>query len=129
MSELKQGSVTVLLPEGVTLHERAGKLSVLEAAREYKSYANLAQCCEVTAQALEENAGRLVVPGVDVAALRAEAERADALLPIISDLEATLTVLKQDRLLWAAASHRRLLRVRAFLRAHQTIDPRLVELF
>ena len=37
-NEMKKGNVTVIVPEGVTTSERAGKMSQEEVARELKSY-------------------------------------------------------------------------------------------
>lgn len=128
-SEFKKGNVTVVLPEGIETSEKAGKMSVEEVAREVKSYAGLGLCCEQTAQELEKNAARVVVPELDTKKMVQDAKQAEALASLVTDLEATLLWAKQNQLLLASSAHRQLLRVLAFVRAHEKFDPRLVALF
>jgi len=128
-NEFKKGNVTVVLPEGIETSEKAGKMSAQEVARQIKSYAGLGLCCEQTAQELEKNAGRVIVPELDQKKMVQDAKQAEALATLITDLEATLLWAKQNQLLLAGSAHRQLLRVLAFVRAHEKFDPRLVALF
>lgn len=128
-NEMKTGNVTVIVPEGVTTSARAGKMSQEEVAREIKSYSGLGLCCEQTASELEKNAARVTVPELDRKKMVEEAFAAEALASLVTDLEATLLWVKQNQLLLAGSAHRQLLRVLAFVRAHEKFDPRLVALF
>jgi len=128
-NEMKKGNVTVIVPEGVTTSERAGKMSQEEVARQIKSYSGLGLCCEQTAGELVKNADRVTVPELDAKKMIEDAKAAEALASLVTDLEAMLLAVKQNQLLLAGSAHRQLLRVLTFVRAHEKFDPRLVALF
>lgn len=128
-TELKQGAVTVIVPDGVPVLEQAGKLTAKELAREIKSYTGLGVCCQQTSQALHKNVERIAVPNVDLVQMEQESKQAEALSTLVNDLENVLLRLKQNQILLAARAHRKLIRVLAFVKAYQKSDPHILELF
>jgi hypothetical protein len=123
MSEIKQGAITITLREGMTLPENAGKLSVTEAQRVPKARRGVGATCLATADDIERSGGQISVPDVTPDDLRAAAERADALEPIIADLEYLLQLVRQANMLLDADAHDLLRKVVATVRALEKFDP------
>jgi hypothetical protein len=128
-NELKQGAVTVMVPDGVLVLTEAGKLTVKEMARQIKSYKTLELCCLQTAQDLQKQNARITVPHLDINQMQDEARQASVFASLVNDLEQLLLLLKQNQILIGARAHKKLLRIRAFIKAYQNTDPHLIEAF
>ncbi len=111
MAEIKHGSVTITLPEGVELPEEAGKLSPLEVQRLPKARRLPGWTCDRVAASIEslEGEDEFHPPqGVTPEALREAGRLAHALHQNINDLEVVLQRLKQAELLYGAHAHKML---------------------
>ena len=127
--KIKQGSVTITIPDGIEIPEKAGKMTADEVARLEKPRRGLGMTCEKTAEVLGKNADRITVPGVDPKALEKAGQAAEDIDAVISDLEHVLTTLKQANALLDSHAHRELRKVLAMVRSQEKFDPRLADLF
>jgi hypothetical protein len=129
MTELTQGTVTVVVEDETTLPEAAGKLTRKEVLSLPKPKRGVGKACDQTAQALQDAGDRVFVPGITPDGLRQAGERAEALESIVANLEALLVIIRQALLLNGAEAQRQLMKVAAFVQAHKKTDPRLMDLF
>ncbi|GMU41975.1 MAG: hypothetical protein AMXMBFR23_28410 [Chloroflexota bacterium] len=112
MPEIKQGTVTIIIPDALALPPEAGTLSVKEVRSIAKTRRGVGAACEATADALSKLDGRFAPPaGVTADSLRAAGARAEGIDQVISDLEVLLQTLKQANLLFDADAASQLRRV------------------
>ena len=128
MADLKQGTVTVSIPDHITISDRAGNLTVLEAQRMARARRGLGLATEKTSEAMKKNPDRLAVPNLDPDHLAAQGKVAEDIDVVINDLETLLSVLKQANLLLDHEAHQSMRRALAFVRAQEKFDPRLADL-
>ncbi len=128
MSEFTQGSVTVHMPDELTLPEKAGRLSVTEVRRLPKARKNVIFVCEAVAAAMRKNPDRLCPHGVTADDLETSGRMVELMNSLVTDLETTMRVISQSDLLLGAEAHEMLRKVLAFVRSQETFDPRLTDL-
>jgi hypothetical protein len=129
MTEVKVGTVTIVLPEGMALDPRSGKLSNDEKRSLPKARKGVGLACEQTAAAMEKSEGALVVPGVEAAALRAAGKLAEDVDQVIEDVTVALEVIKQGNLLADAEAFTMLRKVNQQVKAQSEFDPSLSDRF
>lgn len=125
MAEIKQGTVTVVLPDDIRIPEQAGDLTSKDMQRLAKARRGVGLTCEVTAVAIEKDPARLAIPGVDSATLRAAGKAAEDIDLYITDLEVILGRLKQANLLLDAEAHLMLRKCLAHVRSQEKFDAQL----
>ena len=128
MTDIMQGTVTVSIPEGITIPERAGTLSPDEVQRLPRARHGVGLTCEATADAMAKNADRLCPHNVDANSLIEKGKMAEAIDRVIVDTENALTKLKQANLILDADAHEALRKVLAFVRGQEKFDPRITDL-
>ena len=128
MPELKQGTVSVLIPDHITVPDQAGELSTKEVQRLEKARRGVGLTCDMTAAAIEKNPDRLAVPGIDPAKLRAAGKVAEDIDLVITDIEVILSQLKQANLILDAEANLQLRRCLAHVRSQEKFDPQLAAL-
>ena len=129
MAELREGSVSVTLPDSLSIPEKAGKLSKTEVKRIPKARKGLGLACQATAKAMTTNPTRLNVNGVTPEALTAAGEAADGIDSHVTDAENITLTLKQANLILDAAAHTFLRRVLAHVRNEEKLgDPHIADL-
>lgn len=129
MAEIKQGNVTVQIPDDIDMMEDAGKLTPQQLARHPdKPRRGVGFAARMTADAMRKNPDRLKVNGVTADELEDYGRQADEIDKIIVDLRVLLLTLEQNNFLLDARAHRALRRVLSFIRAEEKFDPRIVEL-
>jgi hypothetical protein len=130
MAELKFGSVTITIPEGLALPEEAGKLSPDEVRRLAKARKGLGLACEQTARAIEATEGSFLVVGdITPQGLREAGHKADALDSVLADLENAVTLLKQANLIFENEGHKQLGKVNDQYKAQGKHDKTLAAHF
>jgi hypothetical protein len=129
MSELKQGTVTVALPQAVTIPPEAGSLSRKDLRRMPMVRRGLGSACGHAASEMEKANGSFFVPGVDGETLRKQGEQVDTIKDVIRDVEVALIVLKQAETIIDTKTYEMLRRVRAQVKAQAAFDPSLNERF
>lgn len=129
MGKLKQGTVTVVYPDSISLPEKAGKLSADEVARVEKARRGVGLTCEKTAEALKKYKDRVKGSDVDPAKLEEAGAMAEDIDVTIADVEHALMVLKQANILLDGDAHRMLRKVLAAVRSAEKFDPKVTELF
>ncbi len=125
MTEIKQGTVTVVLPDDIQIPEQAGELTSKDMQRLAKARRGIGLTCEATAAAIGKDQARLAIPGVDAATLRAAGKAAEDIDLYITDLEVILGRLKQANLLLDAEAHLMLRKCLAHVRSQEKFDPQL----
>ena len=129
MTEVNVGTVTIILPEGMTLDERAGKLSSDDKRALPKARKGVGLACDQTAAALEKSDGALPVPGVTAETLRAAGELAENIDQVIEDMTVALEIIKQGNLIADAEAFTQLRKVNQQVKAQSQFDPSLAERF
>ena len=125
MPELKQGTVSLLIPEHIVVPEQAGELTTRDIQRLEKARRGVGLTCDTTASAMERDPQRLAIPGIDPAGLRAAGKVAEDIDLVITDLEVILVKLKQANLLLDAEANLMLRKCLAHIRSQQKFDPQL----
>jgi hypothetical protein len=120
--------VTVNIPEGIEIPQRAGKLSQAEMQRLPKARKGVGVACEITADAIRKNPARLKPNNVDPDRLEALGRMAEQIDGVIVDTETLLVRLRQANTLLDAEAHESLRRVLAFIRGESKFDPRIKDL-
>ncbi len=128
MPELKQGSVSVAIPDHIILPPDAGELTGKDMQRLEKARRGVGLTCDATATAIEKDPQRLGVHGVQPSELRMAGKVAEDIDMVITDLEVILTRLKQGNMLLDAAANLMLRKCLAHVRAQEKFDPQLAEL-
>ena len=128
MPELKQGSVSVAIPDHIVLPPEAGELTLKDMQRLEKARRGVGLTCEATATAIEKDPRRLGAQGIDPSALRAAGRVAEDIDMVITDLEVILGRLKQGNMLLDAAANLMLRKCLAHVRAQEKFDPQLATL-
>jgi len=128
MSELKQGTVTVSIPDHIDIPERAGELTAKDMQRLAKARRGVGLTCDATASAMTKDPKRLAVPDVDPENLRLAGKVAEDIDSVITDLEVILARLKQANMLVDAEAHLQLRKCLAHVRSREKFDPQLADL-
>jgi hypothetical protein len=128
MAELRQGDVTVTIPDHITIPPKAGSLSPDDSQRLTKARKGVGLTCESTAEVMKKNPERLAVPQVTPDSLAASGRVAEDIDGVIGDVETLLLILKQANSLLDAEAHNNLRRVLAFVRGQEKFDPHLADL-
>ena len=122
MSTLTQGTVTIQVPEGIQIPSDAGTLSTKDMQRLVKARSGVGFACQMTAQAMRQNPGRLNVPEVNPDELERMGNMAEGMDLILNDLDMLREVCRQANLIIDSDTHNMLRRVLAFVRAQQKFD-------
>jgi len=128
MPELKQGTVSVVIPDHIAVPAQAGELTIKDMQRIEKARRGVGLTCDATATAMEKNPERLAVPGIEAANLRVAGKVAEDIDSVITDLEVILARLKQANLLLDADAHLQLRKCLAHVRSQEKFDPQLAAL-
>jgi hypothetical protein len=129
MTEVKQGNVTVLLPDSIDILPDAGKLTPEAIARHPdKPRRGVGTVCRSIARAMSKDPNRLKINGVTAAELEAFGNQADEIDGYLVDLEVISTKLRQNNFLLDARAHRGLRRVLSAVRAEEKFDPTILAL-
>ena len=129
MAELKHGTVTILLPEGVEMPPNAGNLSLSDKRRLPKARKGLGFACNMTAAELEKSDNKLAVPGIDPTSLREAGNLGEKMDEIIEDLEVALETLKQANLLRDADAFNMLRKINDQVRSQSKFEPSIATRF
>ena len=128
IADLKQGFVSVAIPDHIVLPAEAGELTSKDMQRLEKARQGVGLTCDATATAIEKDPQRLAVPGVDPAKLRAAGKVAEDIDLVITDLEVILARLKQGNILLDAAANLMLRKCLAHVRSQEKFDAQLASL-
>lgn len=123
MADVKQGSVTVVIPDHIAIPAQAGELTSKDVQRLQKARRGIGLTCDATAAAMDKDPKRLAIAGVESALLRAAGRSAEDLDLVITDLEVILARLKQANLLLEEEAHVMLRRCLAHVRSQEKFDP------
>jgi len=129
LNVLKEGSVTLTLPAGLTLPANAGKLSPDELSRHARARRGLGLTCQATSTAMTKKGAEFTVPGVDAKALATAGERAEQIDGVIEDVSTLLAKLRQANVLLDAEAIELLRKVNAQVGAQGKFDDNLFERF
>jgi len=129
MAELKKGTVTILLPDGVELPPRAGDLSPEEKRKLPKARKGIGLACTMAAAELEKSDNLLAVPGVDPASLRKAGYLAEKMDEVIEDLDVSLETLKQANLIDDADAFNLLRKVNDQVKSQSKFEPSIAARF
>ena len=129
MPAIGEGTVSVVLPEGIEVPAKAGHLSEQDVRRLVKVRRGLGLTCLHTAGEMEKSSEPFSVPDVTPEKLRTTGEQADMWDEIISDLEVALHVAKQANLIVDAEAFNMLRRVNNQVKAQVPFEPKLKERF
>jgi hypothetical protein len=122
MTELREGNVAVVLPDGLEVPDRAGSLSDKEVRRLAKALRGVGKACSMAAHELEVEGSGFAVPGVTPDGLRALGESAERWNGVVTDLEVALRTARQANLLADAAAFNALRRVNNQVKAVRAFD-------
>ena len=129
MTEINVGTVTIILPEGMTLDPRAGKLTKAEKYGVPKARKGLGLACDQTAAAMEKANGALVVPNVTAGGLRQKGALAENIDQVIEDTKIALEIMRQANLLADADAFTELRKVNQQVKAQSQFNPSLKDRF
>jgi hypothetical protein len=125
MPEIHEGTVTVQLPEGIEVPEKAGNLSDDAVRRLVKVRRGVGLTAMRTATEMESAGEELTVPKVTSAELRSRGQQADMWDEIIADLQVALRVATQANLLVDAEVFNMLRKVNNQVKAQADFDPKV----
>lgn len=128
-NQIVEGTVTVVLPSGLDVPEKAGALSDGDVRGLAKVRAGLGLACQHTAAEMEKMGAEFAVPGVTASALRTAGEKADMWDEVIADLELALRVAKQANLLADSEAFTMLRKVNNQVKAQTAFEPKIKERF
>lgn len=130
MSEIKHGSVTVAIPEGIEIPAAAGTLSAVELSRVPRAPRAVGEACLDAADSLEKAGSAFVAPaGVTPDSLRKAGIAADEIDRIIASVEVVLGQLRQANLLLDAEAWEQLRKVNDMVLAQSKTSPEILGLF
>jgi hypothetical protein len=121
-AEIKVGTVTVVLPEGLELPEKAGSLKDKEVRRMVRVRRGLGRACRHTAVQMTKSAPGFAVPGLEPERLEELGRQAEVWDTVITDLEIALGRARQANLLVDAAAYNALRRVNNQVKAIAPFD-------
>lgn len=128
-NELKEGAVSVSLPDALKIPAEAGSLSIDQVRRIAKTRSGLGVTCQATAASMTKKGEEFVVPGVSTTELADLGHQADLADQVIEDLRTILHRLQQGNLLIDAKAQELLRRVNAQVNAQGKFDANLFERF
>jgi hypothetical protein len=128
MPEIKEGTVTVVLPELFVVPPEAGRLSRAEVLRLPKARRGASMVCSIVADCMRKNPGRLCPVNVKAEDLEALGRDADAAAGASTDVKTAALRVSQVEAIVNARAHEGLRRVLAFVRSQEKFDPRLAGL-
>jgi hypothetical protein len=128
MPEIKEGTVTVSLPEVFIVPPEAGRLSRAEVLRLPKSRRGASMVCAVVADCMRKNPSRLCPVNVKAEDLEALGRDAEAAAGARTDVRTAALRVSQVEAIVNARAHEGLRRVLAFVRSQEKFDPRLAGL-
>lgn len=128
MPELKQGAVSVVIPDHIQLPQEAGELTHKDMQRLEKARRGVGLACDTTAAAMEKDPQRLTIADVSPAKLRAAGQVAEDIDLVITDLEVILSRLKQANMLLDAEAHLMLRKCLAHVRGQEKFDAQIAGL-
>lgn len=128
-NELKEGAVTVTLPDALKIPAEAGSLSSDDVRRIAKTRPGLGVTCQATAASMAKKGEEFAVPGVTAAELADLGNQADLADQVIEDLRTILHRVQQGNLLIDAKAQELLRRVNAQVNAQGKFDANLFERF
>ena len=128
MTEMKQGNVTISIPDSIEIPDKAGEMSPEEVRRLPKARHGIGLTSGATAEAMDKDPERLAPHGVDKVRLAKLGEMAENIDNVIVDVEAITVRLKQANLLIDAEAHEELRKVLAFVRSQEKFDARILDL-
>ena len=126
---IKEGSVALTLPAGLTVPDKAGTLSPADLKRYPRARNGLGLACEATAAAMTKKGAVFQVPGVDPSALATAGQHAELVDQVMEDLETLLAKLRQANVLIDADAIELLRKVSAQVNAQGAFDENLFERF
>lgn len=130
MATIKQGTITIKVPDELTPPEKAGKMSPEEVARIPKAPKGIGLICAQAADVMEKAGDRFSAPpGVTPEGLRAAGKRADEIDQYILDLDYVRNVLMQANLLFDADAWEQVRKVNDQIKAQGKHDPALLVMF
>lgn len=128
-NEIKEGAVSVTLPDALKLPAEAGSLDADAIRRIEKTRSGLGVTCQATAASMAKKGDEFQVPGVTAAELADLGLQADLADQVIEDLRTILHRLQQGNLLIDAKAQEMLRRVNAQVNAQGKFDANLFERF
>jgi hypothetical protein len=128
MPEIKEGTVTITLPEFFSIPPEAGRLSHAQVQRLPKARRGLSLACAVVADAMRKNPGRLCPANVKAEDLEVLGRDAEAAASARTDVRTAALRVSQVEAIANARAHEALRRVLAFVRSEEKFDPRLAGL-
>jgi hypothetical protein len=129
MAEIKVGTVTIVLPAGMVLDPRAGKLKPEDKKALPKARKGIGLACEQTSVAMEKSGDALPVPEVTAEGIRIAGKLAEDFDQVIEDVEVVLETLKQGNLLADAAAYTMLRKVNGQVKTRSQFDHSLRDRF
>ncbi|MDD5310076.1 MAG: hypothetical protein PHU25_22390 [Deltaproteobacteria bacterium] len=125
MPEIKEGTVTIALPDFVAIPPEAGRLSHAQVLRLPKARKGVSPVCTIVADAMRKNPERLRPANVTAEDLDALARETEAVSGMSTDVRAAALRVSQVEIIVNARAHDALRRVLAFVRSEEKFDPRL----
>jgi len=129
MSEINVGTVKIVLPAGIVIDAKAGKLSDEEKREVPRVRKGIGLACEQTAVEIDKVGTSFSIPGVTAAALASKGVLAEGLDEVIEDVEIALETLKQANLLADADAYTDLRKVNNQVKAQKDFEPGLTDRF
>lgn len=129
MPEIKQGTVTAVVPETITIPDRAGNLTPREVRRLPKARKGVGMVAQQTAETLKKVGNRVAVQGTTPDEIASAGRIAEAIDEPMNDAQYVAMVLAQANLLLDAEAHLLLRKALTAVRAAEKFDPRIVDLF
>jgi hypothetical protein len=128
MTEIKQGTATIAVPDSVPIPPEAGTLSPDELRRLPKPKKGLWQVCEATAEALNKDPARLSPHGVTADKLVSISRAAESMEACVIDMKAMEVRATQASLILSGQAYDELRKVLTFVRGQQKFDNRIADL-
>ncbi len=129
MPQIKEGTVTIIVPDTIEIPEKAGKLKPEEVKRIPKVRRGIGLACANTAVEMGKKGDEFAVPDTPPAELIRLGAMAEEIDTVISDVEVALNTLKQANLLIDARALDLLGRVNDQVKALGKRDPSILRRF
>lgn len=129
MPEIKEGTVTVVIPDTLQLPDNAGQLSKKEKQSLPRARRGIGLVGEHTAIGMKKSEDTAEIEGISADGLAKMCADAESIDTVIADLEVALEQLKQANLLMDADAHTALRKVYAQLSAKAKFDGSVAERF
>ena len=128
MKEIKNGTVTVAVPDDFDIPAEAGMLCGKSVLRLVKARRGVAETCAQAAEAMRANPERFCPIGVTPESLEAAGRAAAKVEVVRVDTRTAYTRISQAGLILNGRAHDELRKVLAFIRGQQKFDPRIADL-